>query len=122
MIRWTSFAVLLLITGAAAGVAPPRPPDKADSPRLQKLRQLAFDRRPSAIRPAWAPPAPKKDDKPRPDPLQEELDAFQRRVTLGDWPAVRAYLAGLTKAEARAAYEHLLRSLGRPPAPAAPSP
>lgn len=43
--------------------------------------------------------------------LDAEMAALQRQVTLGDWDAVKAYLAGLTKEEAKAGYEHLLRSL-----------
>jgi hypothetical protein len=116
-------------------IAKPRPlpeekadkePDKAapkESPRLQKLKQLTFDRRPSSILSAWAPrppdPAP-KGDKKEPDPLELELSTFQRHVTTGNWAAVKAYLAGLPADEAQPAYLQLLRSLMSGPAPAGP--
>ena len=59
-----------------------------ESPRMTRLKQLAFDRRPSAILKAWAPKP--KDDKPRvtKDPkdeaLDKELSEFQKHVTLGE--------------------------------------
>ena len=121
--------------------------------RMQKIQQLAFDRRPSTILKAWATPrevaldeSPKDSasqqavvvqpgrvvrrvgpngvivqqtggeqaaggDTAKPDPLDRELKGFQRDVTLGDWPAVKAFLAKLEKEEGKAAYEHLLQAL-----------
>ena len=84
-----------------------------ESPRLQKLKHLTFDRRPSAILRAWAPQPPvvksdaTKDKKD--DPLATELSAFQRNVTLGNWTAVKAYLGKLPTDEAKAGYQQLLR-------------
>ncbi len=50
--------------------------------------------------------------------LEAELTRFTRMVTLGDWAGVRAYLAGLTEAEAKAGYEQLVTSLiAGPPKP-----
>jgi hypothetical protein len=95
-----------------------------ESPRLQKLKQLTFDRRPSSILKAWAPqpPEPKEDKKEdkKPEPFEVELSALQRHVTLGNWPAVKAYLAGLPEDEGKAGYQQLLNSLQRGPAPGGP--
>jgi hypothetical protein len=105
-------------TSPAAAPAP-TPAAPKENPRLQKLRQQQFDRRPSAILKAWAPPPPDEpqaqaDSKipaPTPDPIDAELAYFRRLVTLGHWPAVRAYLASLPADEARAGYQQLLTSL-----------
>src|SRR5947209_5061534 len=70
------------------------------SPRMQRLKNLAFDRKPTAILNAWK--AQKKDAHPEEDPaaakkprkrpeeekLDRELEAFQRAVTLGNWAEV----------------------------------
>ena len=92
----------------------------ADSPRLTRLRQLTFDRRPSAVLKAWAPPP--KDDKPAPPPkdpksaeLDKELAAFQKDVTLGNWAGVKRYLESLPDEEAVAGYQQLLRNLQQRP-------
>jgi hypothetical protein len=96
--------------------------------RLQKIQQLTFDRRPSEILKAWShpesepekkpeeppEPAPGEAKPPEPDPFDAELKAFQRDVTLGKWDAVKAFLAKLPRAEARAAYSQLLNSLPNP--------
>lgn len=98
-----------------------------ETPRMTRLKALTFDRRPSAILQAWAPkPEPKKDDADKdkqkdakgakkPDPkeaeLTKELTAFQKNVTLGQWPEVKAYLATLPEDEADAGYKQLLRNL-----------
>ena len=74
---------------------------------------------PSATLKAWAPQP--KDEKPTPpkDPkaaaLDKELADFQRDVTLGNWPAVKKYLAALPDEEAVAAYRQLLQNLRQPP-------
>jgi hypothetical protein len=92
-----------------------------DSPRMMRLKQLTFDRRPSAILKAWAhrPETKPRDPKqPAPTPLDAELQAFQKNVTLGNWPAVKSYLAGLPTGEGKAAYQQMLQSLqGAPPQP-----
>ena len=98
-----------------------------ESPRMQKLKQLSFDRRPSAILKAWgarAPPEEPKEKTPsdRKPPRRsrtlwdEEMKTFARQVTLGNWPAVKAYVARLPADEAKAGYEHLLQSLQSGPA------
>ncbi|MBI1901022.1 MAG: hypothetical protein HYS13_07920 [Planctomycetia bacterium] len=92
-----------------------------ESPRLQKLKQLQFDRRPSAVLKAWAPPSAEPATSADPaatkkDPLDEELAQFQHHVTLGRWDAVKAYLAGLPEVEAKAGYQQLLQSLEHGPA------
>ncbi|MBL8857732.1 MAG: hypothetical protein JNL28_04390 [Planctomycetes bacterium] len=43
--------------------------------------------------------------------LEAELKAFQRNVTIGDWEAVKSYLASLTEPEKKVAYDRLLASL-----------
>jgi hypothetical protein len=81
---------------------------------MARLKQLRFDRRPSAVLKAWAQRPEAKGDTPKAPaktPLDLELEAFQKHVTLGDWPAVKAYLAGLPPAEGKAAYKQLLHSL-----------
>jgi hypothetical protein len=126
---------------AAAPAGQPAPPTGAkaveaktataskESPRLQKLKQLQFDRRPSAILKAWAPAPPEEKTKPadpkaspaKPDPLDEELKIFQRTVTLGNWAAVKVYLAGLPEEEAKAGFQQMLQSLqGTPAQPTQP--
>jgi hypothetical protein len=98
-----------------------------ESPRLQKLKQLQFDRRPSAILKAWAPAPPEEKSQPadpkaapaKPDPLDGELKTFQRNVTLGNWAAVKTYLTGLPEEEAKAGYQQMLQSLQGMPAQAA---
>ncbi len=47
--------------------------------------------------------------------IEEEMAALQRNVTLGEWAAVKSYLAGLTDDEEKAGYEQLLASLVRGP-------
>ena len=47
----------------------------------------------------------------KPDPFDRELKGFQLDVTLGAWPAVKAFLARLDKDESKAAYDHLLTAL-----------
>jgi hypothetical protein len=99
-----------------------------ESPRMARLKSLAFDRRPSSILQAWAPKAearkpavpdkgpgkePKKD--PEAEKLDKELAAFQKSVTLGKWGEVKAYLASLPDDEADAGYKQLLRNLQQRP-------
>lgn len=95
--------------------------------RLQKIQQLTFDRRPSAIFGVWSAPAkkaaePATSEKPAdgaaaapPDPFDAELADFQRNVTLGDWQKVKAFLAGLPEEEGKAAYKALLQALQTAP-------
>ncbi|MDP6384810.1 MAG: hypothetical protein QGI93_01310 [Planctomycetota bacterium] len=47
--------------------------------------------------------------------LEVELALFQRRVSLGEWDAVREYMASLTTAEGRIAYAQLIKSLTEGP-------
>lgn len=85
-----------------------------DSPRLVRLRQLQFDRRPSSILKVWAqrPAAKPVDPKaPAKSLLDGELETFQKHVTLSDWIGVKKYLAGLPTAEGKAGYQQMLQSL-----------
>ncbi len=43
--------------------------------------------------------------------IEAEIAALQRNVTLGDWAAVKSYLAGLTDDEKKVGYERMLGSL-----------
>ncbi len=49
--------------------------------------------------------------------LDKELATFRRNVTLGEWPTVKTYLAGLEKEEQKAGYERMLQSLAQDPPP-----
>ena len=111
----------------AAGASPEASKQAA---RLQKIQQLGFDRRPSAILKAWSdpagkdapkppPPAPGAPAPPPPDPFDAELASFRRQVTLGDWPGVAKFLAALPEAEGKAAYKRLVAALPNPVADAA---
>jgi hypothetical protein len=83
------------------------------SPRLQKLRQLTYDRRPSAILKAWSKPF---DYETAPaNPIDFEMAALQRYVTLGNWLAVQKCFASFKDDEAKAGYLHLLQSLSSIP-------
>lgn len=98
-----------------------------ESPRLARLKQLQFDRRPSTVLKVWAKPPEVKADTPKgpgkadtpkapaKNALDLEMETFQKQVTLGDWPAVKAYLKKLPAAEGPAAYQQLLQSLQGPP-------
>ncbi len=97
-----------------AATGPKEPPKP--SPRLEKLKQLQVDRRPSAILKAWAPP--KKDDKPPAQPknpkeaaLDQELADFTRAIVLSQWGKVKDYLAKLPDEEAAVAYKQILQQL-----------
>ncbi len=105
-------------------------PAAGGASRLQKIQQLNFDRRPSAIFGAWSKPegeAPKEPEKPaepakegaepaaKPDPFDAELEAFRLDVTRGRWDAVKAFLAKLPEAEGKAAYKRLVKALAQPP-------
>lgn len=110
------------------GAVPPGavpPPGAAAAPltRLARLKTLTFDRRPSAILKAWAPP--KKEDVPPGTPpkdpkveaLDKELEAFQRTVVAGEWDKVKGYMAALPDEEATAAFTQILQQMqmNRPP-------
>ena len=55
--------------------------------------------------------AEKRAEREAAEALERELALFQRQVTLGEWDAVRAYLANLPKAEGEAGYARLIASL-----------
>ncbi|MBX9627511.1 MAG: hypothetical protein K2X82_27165 [Gemmataceae bacterium] len=67
--------------------------------------------------PPGGSPAPGGPTPAEAEALEAELEAFQKKVTLGDWPGVKAYLAGLPDEEATAGYRQLLRSLQQMPNP-----
>lgn len=102
----------------AATAEKAEPAEKKPSPeekRLQKLIQLQFDRRHATILKALAGGdsklAPTKKEREK-DPVDLELEAFQKAVTLGDWVKVKTYLAGLPGDHGKKAYDQLLKSLG----------
>ena len=103
--------------------------------RLEMLLAATFDRRPETILKAWAGPDPSdrssstdsaSSPKETPDGAQAEPEAqlkaevaeFQRSVTLGQWDQVAEYLSGLPEAAGIQVFDHLIRSLARPPASA----
>ncbi len=62
--------------------------------------------------------AKKKAEEAEKKALEEELERFQRNVTLGLWDEIDEYLDGLTENEAKAGYSQLLKSLvAGPPKP-----
>ncbi|MCH8044017.1 MAG: hypothetical protein IID44_09900 [Planctomycetes bacterium] len=100
--------------------------------RVQKIKQLQFDRRPSAILKAWSTPAgggedsadpadPEDPDAKPKDEFDLALERFVRHVTLGRWSEVKSYLASLPADEGQALYQHLLESFASS-ASAAPVP
>src|SRR5436305_10308967 len=89
----------------------------AESPRMGKLKQLTFDRRPSAILKTWAPLTKIEEAHVVKTPLDVEIDAFQLNVVRGDWAKVKAYLTSLPDEEAIAAYRQMLQSLRQTPSP-----
>src|SRR5438105_2779296 len=141
MKRSLPFLLVLLVPAPSVPGQEPPPPQKTketketkaaddpaakdkpkERPRLKKLKQLQFDRRASAILNAWSKPPhkepPKKDAEPKEaktdkeqERLEAELAGFQRDVTLGNWPRVAMYLAGLPPEEGKIAYKQLLQSL-----------
>ena len=76
---------------------PPRLPDRSSRPT-----------RPSDQRPPTAAEA-------KPNAFDLELKGFQYDVTLGDWPAVKVFLAKLPQEEGKAAYEQLILGLSNMP-------
>ncbi|HYE97447.1 MAG TPA: hypothetical protein VEJ18_00995, partial [Planctomycetota bacterium] len=103
---------------AQGGAGPGKPAEaKPEDKRLQKLLQLRFDRRPSAMLAALAGPSAKAPAEKEPkdgakkEPPDPEVAAFQRAVTVGDWTAVRSFLAGLPADHGKKAYDHLLNGL-----------
>lgn len=113
-------------------------------PRMQRLKQMTFTRKPTNILKAWNPrmgdikpsisidpnimmmrggmpmmneiePEAAKTAKTADQKrLDQQLDNFQNNVSLGNWQAVRAYLNCLTPPETKAAYKQMLRSLATP--------
>ena len=123
--------------GAAPEGADQAAEKKSRTKRAEKLRGLNFDRRASAILVAWSKPAPVlkepevKDEAPPKDEKEAkkraeaqakkaeealvawEMETLQYRVTIGDWAAVRAYIAELKTADeddAQVAYDKILSS------------
>lgn len=57
------------------------------------------------------------------DPFDQALVQWRRAVTLGDWTAVKVFLAGLaTIDEKKAAWQQMLNGVRNPPQPAPPAP
>ncbi|MFO0807167.1 MAG: hypothetical protein U0746_00930 [Gemmataceae bacterium] len=91
-----------------------------DSPRMKRLKELKYDRRPSSVLKTWSKPVEKRDPrfvgpiKP-PEPLDVEAETLQANVTLGNWPAVKAYFASIPPDEGKAGYRAMLTALARGP-------
>lgn len=99
--------------------------------RLQRLMQIRFDRRPSTILQEWSRPAGKKVDERHDSPpapseggppgmaqfakeFDAEIEAFERSVTLGEWSAVRDYLASLPLDDGKNVYRQMLTMFCNP--------
>src|SRR5262245_38418901 len=102
--------LLVILVSASAGrpappprrpTLPPRPaPPGVLSPRALKLKQVRVDRRPAAklAGGAFGTLPAGKDKVHKPVPLDAELNALQGNVTLGNWAAVKACVAGAPRA------------------------
>lgn len=105
------------VLGVAAGTAPaaatggaaPAEPMAEASPEEAKAAEAA-----AAEAAAKAAEEAKKQAEEA-KAIDAELKKFQRDVTLGDWAAVKAAMAGWAKDEQKAAYDTLLRSLQEGP-------
>jgi hypothetical protein len=134
MIKSVSGALIVTKDGQPTQVSPngqpvPPNPDAAakaaaekpkDSPRLKKLQQQQYDRKPSTILKLWAespsqssenstfvgPPAP-----PESDPIDAELACLRRMVTLGEWDRVKTVFANYSADDGKAGYKHMVKSL-----------
>ncbi len=104
----------------AVGKASKAAPKVEENPRLKKLRELKYDRRPSSVLKTWAKPDDTRDPsfvgplKPI-DPLDLEIRTLQANVALGKWPAVKAYFATIPSDEGKAGYRAMLAALSRGP-------
>jgi len=106
--------------------------EEKPNPKLEKFKQLTFDRRPSNILKVWNesqyPPRPpaeeedpdkgaKKADKDgkksevKKDPIDEEIRVFRQDVILGRWDKAKAFIKGFPPEEAETAYNHFLTAL-----------
>lgn len=107
---------------AMPAAMPKAPADKSKDAgaRLKKLQQQQYDRKPSTILRVWAerpltasdnpefigPPAA-----PEADPIDAEMAALRRFVTLGEWDRVRNVFASYAADEGKGGYKHLLKAL-----------
>jgi hypothetical protein len=100
--------------------------DSAQTIRLNKLRQMQVDRRPSAVLQAWANASDgsreeaaleasresgTKKPATAPDPLDQQIKECERGITLGDWALVGRFLRSLPDEESQAAYARILQAL-----------
>jgi hypothetical protein len=94
--------------------------ESKESARIQKLKSVTYDRRPSAILKVWSKvPDDEKSEKAdtsskkaeKTDPFDAELAVLQRQVALGEWRAVKDFFAKLPADEAKAGFKHLLQAL-----------
>jgi len=83
-------------------------PSAEDTEKAQKKKDEAAAKKKKADEEAAAKAAEAKF-------IEEEMQVLQRNVTLGDWPAVKTYLAGLTEDERKGGYETMLQSLQQGP-------
>ncbi len=102
---------------AKKGDAQPQP----DGPMTPEEQEMAAKK---AAEEAKAAEAKKKQEEERKKKeaelkaLEQELKDLQRHVTLGQWPEVKSYFAGIPAAEGKDGYAQMLRSLAAPPQPA----
>ncbi|TDJ72845.1 MAG: hypothetical protein E2O39_06005 [Planctomycetota bacterium] len=81
----------------------------------EKAAAKAAEKAEAAKQKAEEAAAKKKQAEAEAKALEKEMTALQRNVTLGEWDAVKTYLAGLTEAEQKAGYTQLLASLRKGP-------
>lgn len=109
---------------AAGEGSPKTEEEKKRAALLQGHLQLKFVRQPSTVLATLAQEAKRKDlkeaesasEKGEPetpkDPIAARIQDFQQKVIVGDWEAVRAYLADLPEEIGGKVYAHLIQSLG----------
>ena len=109
-----------VVTPAQGGAADPA---DLSSGRIEKIKKLLFDRRPSALLGAGAEgeaTTTRAAEAPAPattDPFDLELKAFREAALAGRWEAVATFLQSLPAAEATAALDRLLEQLATLPQP-----
>ncbi len=111
-ITTTTAAPTSTLAGAVAPTASEPAAEAALSPEDAEKAQKAKDEAATAKKKAEDEAAAKVAEAKL---IEEEMQVLQRNVTLGDWPAVKSYLAGLTEDERKGGYETMLQSLQQGP-------
>ncbi len=115
VITTTGTAIPLLARGTVVGAPIALPVPSTDAPN-------AAPAEPADVPGADGAPATPAG-KTKPDPFDSALKQWARDVTLGNWGAVKTFLASLdSKDEQKAAWEQLLNGLRNPPQQQPPQP